>query len=231
MKRDKKLHIVIVEDELELRDNIIIILASKGFDVRGVSDGTALDEVLATQPVDIVILDLGLPGEDGLKIAERLRNNSKIGVIMLTARGMKQDRILGLDSGADNYFVKPVDIDELAAAINSLGRRIARPPVITSWHLNVEASCLHTPNGISIQLTAKECLLLQLMFKHLGENVSRTDVFQAIGEPPDDNYSNPRLEVLISRLRSKALRFDPASPLPLRARHNIGYIFLAKEKL
>jgi predicted transcriptional regulator len=147
-----------------------------------------------------------------------------------TGRNMTQDQIHGLDSSADNYLVKPEYIDEHAAAIKCVECRIARTAATTSWNLNVEASCLHSPNGISIQLTAKECLLMKLMFKHLGKNVSRTDIFQAIGEPPDDAYSNPRLEVLISRLRSKILKHDPGSPLPLRARHNIGYIFLAKEK-
>ena len=228
MNNEKNLRIVIVEDEPELRDNLIIGLTSHGLDVRGAANGIELDAALADQAADIVLLDLGLPGEDGLKIAERLRSSSKTGVIILTARGLIADRILGLESGADSYFVKPVDITELAAAIKSLGRRLEKPAAI-HWKLNAECSRLYSPNGISISLTAQECLLMSLMISNIGRNVTRAEIFQAIGQPPNDAYSNPRLEVLISRLRSKVHKADPAEPLPLRARHNIGYIFLSED--
>jgi DNA-binding response OmpR family regulator len=228
MNSENVLRVVIVEDEPELRENLALGLASHGFEVSSAGDGRELDAVMVSQSIDIVLLDLGLPGEDGLNIAERLRHDTRIGVIMLTARGMTRDRIRGLDCGADNYFVKPVDIAELASAINSLARRLVKPIKRTVWRLHAEASCLHSPNGISISLTAQECLLMRLMVAKMGQNVSRTDIFQAIGQPPDDIYSNARLEVLISRLRSKALKLDPATPLPLRARHNMGYILLAE---
>lgn len=228
MGNENKLRIVLVEDEPELRDNLIIGLTSYGLDVRGAANGTELDATLADQAADIVLLDLGLPGEDGLKIAERLRSNSKTGVIILTARGLTGDRILGLESGADSYFVKPVDIAELAAAIKSLGRRLEKPAEVR-WRLNPECSRLYSPNSICITLTAQECLLMRLMISNIGRNVTRTEIFQAIGQPPNDVYSNPRLEVLISRLRSKVHKADPAEPLPLRARHNIGYIFLLED--
>lgn len=222
------IRVIIVEDEPELRDNLMIGLSSHGLDVIAAGNGVELDAALSRHSADIILLDLGLPGEDGLDIAKRLRTNEKLGVIMLTARGMTQDRIQGLHSGADSYFVKPVNIAELAAAIHNLGRRVTRRPS-TAWRLNADASCLYTPHNTSITLTSQECLLLQVMFKHVGQTVPREEIFTAIGQPPQDTYSNARLEVLISRLRSKVLKTKPAMPLPLRARHNAGYIFLADD--
>ena len=227
MKLKNPLSIVIVEDEAELRDYLMIGLSYHGFEVRGVGDGAELDDALAKKPAHIVLLDLGLPREGGLEIAARLRNNPALGIIMLTARSMTEERILGLESGADHYFVKPVDIGELVAAINNLARRLARPAA-TPWSFSAQASSLQTPNGIAISLTAQECILLQLLFAHLGENVSRQLIFQALGQP-DDISSNARIEVLISRLRAKVQKADPAVSLPLRARHNLGYILLAAD--
>jgi DNA-binding response OmpR family regulator len=222
------LKVIIVEDEPELRDNLMIGLAAHGFDVRGVGDGAALDTALAEGAADLVVLDLGLPGEDGIEIAKRLRNRAQLGVIMVTARGMTGECIEGLESGADSYLVKPVDITLLAAALRNLGRRLARPAT-TSWRLNRDASRLHTPNGSVMDLSAQECSLLGLLFTHLGSTVSRAAIFAALGQP-DEFCSNARLEVLISRLRSKAGKADPAHPLPLRARHNMGYLFLAGDE-
>lgn len=228
MKLESPLSIVIVEDEAELREYLMNGLSHFGFDLRGVGDGLQLDAALAERPADIVLLDLGLPREGGLEIAARLRASTTVGIIMLTARSQTEERIQGLESGADNYFVKPVDIAELAAAIKSLGRRVTRP-VATPWNFSAEASSLQTPSGVVISLTAHECLLLQLLFAHLGKNVSRQQIFQALGQP-DDLSSNARIEVLISRLRSKVQKADPSVSLPLRARHNKGYILLADDK-
>ena len=227
MKQEKPLSIVVVEDEPELREYLMVGLSYYGFEMRGVGDGAELDAALAEKPAHIVLLDLGLPKEGGLEIAARLRDNPTLGIIMLTARSMTEERILGLESGADHYFVKPVDIGELAAAINNLGRRLA-PPAATPWSFSPQASSLQSPNGIAIPLTAQECILLKLLFAHLGKNVSRQQIFQALGQP-DDISSNARIEVLISRLRAKVQKADPAVSLPLRARHNLGYILLAED--
>lgn len=219
------LRVAIVEDEPELLENLIIGLTAKGFQVFGVIDGKELDRLLTENPVDVIILDLGLPGEDGLSIAQRLhRTNSDYGIIMLTARDTTQDKISGMQSGADNYFVKPVDLGVLEAAIHSLARRLEKDTA-PGWVMNSVASCLKTPKGVLIPLTAMECILLDLLMRNAGQNVSRTEILKALGQP-DEISSYPRLEVLISRLRSKTAKADPASPLPLKARHNMGYIFL-----
>lgn len=225
MKHEDSLSIIVVEDEPELREFLITGLNYHGFKVRGVGDGPELDAAMAQEPAHIVLLDLGLPKEGGLQIAARLRDNPELGIIILTARSMTEERIQGLESGADYYFVKPVEIAELVAAIKNLAKRLARPAT-TPWKFHPESSSLQTPNGVAITLTAQECILLELLFAHLGKNVSRQQIFSALGQP-DDISSNARIEVLISRLRAKVQKADPAVTLPLRARHNIGYILLA----
>lgn len=225
MNLENSLSIVIVEDDLELREHLMKGLSYFGFDLRGVGDGAELNAALAERPAHIILLDLGLPKEGGLEIAGRLRDNPTLGIIILTGRSMTEERILGLESGADYYFVKPVEIAELAAAIKNLGRRLA-PPASTPWNFTAQTSSLQTPNGVNIPLTAQECILLELLFAHLGQNVSRQQIFSALGQP-DEISSNARIEVLISRLRTKVQKADPAVSLPLRARHNMGYILLA----
>jgi DNA-binding response OmpR family regulator len=224
MNSEPSLSVILVEDEPELRENLLLGLSAHGFEMRGVSCGSELNEALELRPAHIVLLDLGLPGEDGLAIAARLEGNPLLGIIMLTARGMTKDRVLGLKSGADNYFVKPVNIAELAVAIRNLGRRLPRP----GWRFCAEESRLHTPNNVSVPLTAQECLLLEPLFARRGQAVPRVEIFASLGHP-DDIYANARVVVLISRLRSKVLKADPAAPLPLRSCHSKSYQILAED--
>ena len=224
MGTENDLSIVVVEDEPELRDNLVIGLTSHGFSVCGVSDAASLYTLMAAQHVDVILLDLGLPGEDGIEVALRLKGKQEIGVIMVTARGMAEERLQGFESGADNYFVKPVNIAELAVAITNLGRRLVKRPD-TAWQLNTAASTICTPNGISVSLTNQECSLLNLLMSKIGVNVTFPEIFLALGQP-DDIYAKARLEVLVCRLRSKVQKAEMVSPLPIKARHSIGYIFL-----
>jgi DNA-binding response OmpR family regulator len=217
--------VIVVEDEPVLLDNLVIGLTACGLQVRGVADGASLDSAMADQPVDVVVLDLGLPVEDGVDIANRLKGRADLGLIMVTARSSADDRILGLESGADCYFIKPVNIAELAVSIRNLERRLVKGPD-TSWQLNTESSTLSTPSGISAFLTDQECRLMRLLCKKPGVNVTYQEIFLALGQP-DDIYAKARLEVLVSRLRSKIVKADMTSPLPIKARHSIGYVFLA----
>lgn len=229
MGQDLTLSIIVVEDDLELQSIFLAGLRHFGHDVRGLCNGRELDAAMTEQGADIVILDLGLPGEDGLSIARRLRGTNRCGIIMVTARGRVHERIDGLQSGADMYFVKPVDILELEAAITSLHRRMsaAKP---TCWFFNPVTSTLATPDGVEMSLTAQECLLMQLLLKTPGRNVARREIFQALNQP-DDQYADKRLEAMVSRLRRKLKRCAPSLELPVRARHTMGYAFLADAKL
>lgn len=220
------LNLIIVEDDNELRDILATGLALFGHTVRSAPDGPSLFRELEQKAADTVILDLGLPGEDGISIARRLRDSCSTGIVMVTARGKVDERVLGLDAGADLYFVKPIDIRELDAAIRSLSRRTHAAPR-QSWWFEPQSSTLVTPGGRSVVLTANECILLRKLLELPGENVPRRDIFAALRQP-DDLYADKRLETMISRLRSKVRAADPDSELPVRARHNLGYAFLAE---
>ena len=109
----RKGHILVVEDDLRLRSLVESHLRSYAFSVQGLSDGRQVQRILTECPVDLVVLDLGLPGEDGLQLCQRVRQRHPVPILMLTARGDELDRILGLEMGADDYLAKPVDIDRL----------------------------------------------------------------------------------------------------------------------
>jgi len=225
---EPKLRIIIVEDEPELQQLLVTVLSRFGHDVRGVGDGISLDRALADYPADIVVLDLNLPGEDGVDIAQRLRQKHQCGIIMTTSRSMVDERVKGFDSGADLYFVKPIVPLELHAALLNLARRLklSAAPAGDSWRFDPKFSVIRTPRDIIITLTANECIVIRRLLAAPGETVSRAEIFLALGYP-DDEYSSKRLEVMLSRLRSKVNALDPESELPVRARHGMGYAFLA----
>lgn len=218
------LKIIVVEDSEELRVLLVTGLREFGHQVRGVADGDALDTALSDEPADIVILDIGLPGEDGMTIAQRLRQLYKCGIVMVTSYGKVDDRVRSFGVGADLYFVKPIDLRELNAALKSLARRVLvnRKPC---WRFNARTSKLFTPKDVEIPLTAQELILMRTLIQTTGENVSRQDIFMALGQP-NDHYADRRLETLVSRLRLKVKTADPCSELPIRSRHNLGYAFL-----
>ena len=220
------LRIVVVEDSDELRLLLVSGLGDFGHQVRGVVDGPGMDAALKEAPADIVILDIALPGEDGMSIAKRLRRASKCGIVMVTSYGRVDDRVHSFGSGADLYFVKPVDLRELDAAIKSLAQRIFGHRD-SSWRFNAKTSKLYTPKGIEIALTAQELTFLRKLIESSGENVLRQDIFAALGQP-NDHYADRRLETMVSRLRSKVRGSDPDFELPVQSRHNLGYAFLAE---
>jgi len=214
-----------------MRDYLVAGLEHFGISTTGVADGAALNAHLANHPADIVILDIGLPGEDGLAIAARLRQERpRLGIIMLTVRDHTDDRVQGLDSGADLYFAKPIDLRELASAVGSLHRRLglprpAAPPA--RWRLDSLHSTLITPAAIAIALTDNELRFLTPLLEQPGEVVERDTLSQALDQIPDV-YSMRRMETMLSRLRAKVQRASPEEPLPVRARHGRGYAFLGE---
>lgn len=220
-----KLRVLIVEDDAALRNALIKIFQHFGQDVRGAEDGRAMDALQAEWRADIIILDVNLPGEDGLQIAQRLRRTSSCGIIMLTGRGQLVEKLDGYQSGADLYFVKPVDPVELHAAVVSLGRRLA-PAEKAAWQLDAKRSVLLTPRGIEVPLSAQKCAFLKLLFARPGETVPRSEIYAELGHA-DDEYARQRVETMITRLRSDVRTSDPESELPVRARHNLGYALLA----
>ncbi len=228
--------LVVCEDDRELRNILLTGLPHFGIDAWGVADGIALDEMLIDHRPTVVVLDIGLPGEDGLTIARRLRavGGPPMGIILLTARGTLEDRLEGLKDGADVYFVKPVDLRELAFAVRNLHRRVS-PPSAESltedfYTLDTLHSQLNLPSGEQVALTATELRILQALALKPGEVVERIDLLKSL-HLPMDLPGMQRLETQISRLRSKVRLKAGAEPLPLHARHGVGYAFLAHLRL
>ena len=228
------LHILLVEDNLDLRDDFQFQLAACGFVVAAVGDAPALDRHLRNAPCDIAILDIGLPGENGLSIASRLRQaHPQMGIIMLTAYGELDMRLNGFERGADIYLVKPVDWRELAAQIRALQRRLpAVPPANAStWILKQAGRELVTPNRQSIALTHLEGQVLGLLAEHPGQTVARATLIAEIAGQQAHAFDPRRLEVCICRLRQKMLDADPSAPrrsadaLPLKTARGVGYAF------
>ena len=234
--------VVVVEDEAELREEIVAFLAMtlSGTVVRGARDGIEMDRLMAEGPADIVVLDVGLPGEDGLSIAARLRRAGPIGIIMLTARGLVQDRVLGLETGADSYLVKPFDLRELAATIDSLRRRLAlaapaapapspapKPaaPERRTWVFDPVAWEICATNGRSARLTRAELGFLGRLIEQPGAPVSRNDLVRAIGRD-EAEYDHRSLDTLVRRLRRK-IEAATGLPLPVASAHAVGYVFTA----
>ncbi|MBI1753434.1 MAG: response regulator transcription factor [Acidobacteria bacterium] len=227
----KPIRVVACEDHPVMREFLIEGLASFGIATAGVADGPALRAHLEAHQADIVILDIGLPGEDGYAIAADLRQvRPHLGIIMLTARDQTDDRVQGLDAGADLYFSKPVDLRELASAIGSLQRRLAlsRPePSPARWRLDGLRSSLVTPSGVAVALTDNELRFLTPLLDQPGEVVDREALSQAL-EHIHDIYAMRRMETMLSRLRAKVQKASPGEPLPVRARHGRGYAFLSE---
>jgi DNA-binding response OmpR family regulator len=226
-------NILVVDDDAGLRDLLQQYLASQGFLVTAVADGVAMDAHLATHSADLIILDLMLPGEDGLSLARRLRAQGGLPIIMLSARGEDVDRIVGLEVGADDYLPKPFNPRELLARIRALLRRSDAPAAkadtttgsacrFGDFQLNLEARDLHR-NGTNIALTAGEFNLLRIFVEHPNRVLSRDsimDMLKGYERSPFDRS----IDVRVTRLRRK-IEKDPNAPLFIRTVWGEGYLF------
>jgi two-component system, OmpR family, response regulator len=225
--------IAVVEDEASLRADVVEYLSACGHAVVGCEDGRALDRALAENPADLIILDINLPGEDGFSIAKRLRDHSDVGIIMLTARSVNVDRVVGLEIGADVYLVKPIELRELEAQVRSLSRRLrgATPPLTTppsdhpQWVYDQLAWALVSPEGGTAKLTANERIFVSLLVEQPGEPVSRSAIFKALGKREWD-AGDRSVDSMVRRLRSKG-QDALGRELPIEAVHGTGYAFTA----
>jgi DNA-binding response OmpR family regulator len=217
--------IALVEDNLSLRTELVFHLNCAGFRVTGLADGAALDKHLSSQPCHLIVLDLGLPGEDGLSICRRVRvSRPEIGIVMLTARGMAADRLIGLQDGADAYLVKPTPPDELLAVIRNLLCRLQPAPLPVPphvWHFDPVTLRLVSPDGSVLLLTHSESLLLQTLLRYAPGPASRRQLIEALGGSYLD-FDERRLEMAVSRLRRKLGQLGSADE-PLRAARGVGY--------
>jgi DNA-binding response OmpR family regulator len=223
--------VALCEDDGDLRDILAAGLPHFGFRVFGVPSAECLDTLLANRGIELLILDLGLPGEDGFSVAHRLRHERPgIGIVILTARSQLEERIRGLSVGADLYFVKPVDLEELAMALGNLHRRITqgRSAMPRVWRLNKRKAELDCPAGQSIALTLNEVSLLGQLMDKRGSTVERHTLCGALGWGPDEGVDH-RLQAMISRLRKKVAAAGSEEPLPIKAHSGQGYVFLTED--
>lgn len=220
-----KPRIAVVEDDADLRDNTVEFLAELGYPAWGADCGEAFFRRLAEAPVDVVVLDVELPGADGFSIAERLHAAKDIGIVIVTARSDVDDRIAGLACGADTYLVKPVDLRELAANLDALARRFARRAPAAgakiSWQLDVESWQWSAPNGSRLKLTAKEYLLVRALAEAGGATVAKARLSARLDSQAVPSSFN-HIDVLLSRLRKKGEQAF-GQPIPIRAITAIGY--------
>ncbi|HJR74417.1 MAG TPA: response regulator transcription factor [Luteimonas sp.] len=219
--------ILVVEDDPGMRENILIPgLQDAGFIAVGAGSAAETYRKMLTHDFALFVLDIGLPDEDGLSLAKHLRTLTDAGIVMLTGRGRKADRIRGLEEGADAYVTKPVDIDVLAATLRSLLRRLPKSAkaALRTWRLDVDNWNLASPAGRQVRLTHPERLVVSLLAQSPGETVAREAIISRLTR--DIHGFDPhRLEMLIHRLRRKVLSATN-EPLPLNAVRGVGYVLL-----
>jgi two-component system OmpR family response regulator len=219
------IRVLVIEDEPDLREDLIFGLRHEGFEVSSLADGQGLDLLLEDCPVDVILLDLGLPGEDGLSIARRLhQTHPHLGIIMLTGRSTLPDRVVGLESGADLYLTKTTERAELVAGIRAVARRVAMvPEPKAAWILNPQNLSIRTGTGIEIDLTRQECQLLTVFAKSYGGEASRRHLIEGLGEE-FLLFDQRRLETMISRLRRKLTSASGIENV-IRSIRGDGYLF------
>ena len=228
---------LIVDDDREICALLCTYLADFGIEARGVHDGAAMRRAIAEQTPDVIILDLMLPGEDGLTLCRQLRTNGNIPVIMLTARGEPADRVVGLELGADDYVVKPFDPRELVARVHTVLRRArgdggggsageSERVSFEGWTLDVGTRQLTTPRQMVVPLSNAEFRLLWTFIERPRRVLNRDQLMDAARGQSSTAYDRS-IDLLVSRLRQK-LDDDPRDPKLLKTVRGEGYLFDAR---
>lgn len=233
--------ILIVDDDEQIRELLCAYLAQFNLDPLGVGDGQAMRAALAAHDFDLVVLDVMLPGEDGLSLCRQLRETSRLPVVMLTARGEASDRIVGLELGADDYVVKPFEPRELVARIRTVLRRVAPEGVaakgpteavgegggeeigFSGWRLHRVLRQLVSPGGEVVPLSNAEFRLLWVFLERPKRVLSRDQLLDAARGRTMEAFDRS-IDLLVSRLRQK-LGEDPRDPRLIMTVRGEGYLF------
>ena len=226
-------HILVVDDDHEIRTLLAEYLEKNGLRVSVARDGKEMHRVLERMRVDLVVLDILLPGDDGLTLCRALRANSQLPIIMLTARGDDVDRILGLELGADDYVPKPFKPRELLARITAVLRRtthVLREPLpadvrcyrFAGWRLDTTARALTDDSGNTVALSGAEFRLLAVLLAHAGQVLSRLQLMELLRGRDLDPFDRS-IDQRVSRLRT-ILRDDARSPLIIKTVSGEGYV-------
>ena len=229
--------ILIVDDDEDIRKLLEEYLRRNGFDAQAVADGPAMREALAAKPASLVVLDLMLPGEDGLSLCRQLRARSQVPVLMLTAKGDPVDRIIGLEMGADDYLAKPFDPRELLARIRSILRRAKALPADTEidvpesfsfsgWRLDTRERNLRAPDGVVVPLSGAEYRLLLIFLQNPNAVLSR-DQLSNFTFGHDADPLDRTIDMQVSRLRER-LRDEAREPVIIKTVRGKGYVLAVR---
>ena len=226
-------HIAVVDDEIEITVLLGRYLESQGFRVSQLHDGAALLRLMTADPPQLVLLDLGLPGEDGFAIARQLRERSHCGLVIVTGRGDAVDKVVGLEVGADDYVTKPFDLRELLARIKAVLRRTAAASPgaprsvhrFAGWQLDTAARRLVDAGGHEVALTTGEFGLLAALLENAGRVLSRDFLLEHTRGREAGPFDRT-IDVQIGRLRKK-LEADVDDPQIIKSVRGAGYILVA----
>jgi two-component system, OmpR family, response regulator len=228
-------HIVIVDDDAALRMRLAAFLGREGFRVTTAGHAAAAREIVRCEPVDLALVDVGMPGETGLSLTRFLREHAEIGVIILSGRCTPVDRVVGLEVGADDYVAKPFHLRELVARVRSVLRR-SRPGAagaaavssvvrFADWRIDLATRTLTSARGKPVHLTAAEFQLLSALVAHANQVIGRDELLATVAARrwnPDDRT----VDQLVSRLRHKIER-NPRAPQLIQSVRGRGYLLTA----
>lgn len=227
--------IAVVEDEPGLRRDLVEFLSGRSFDVTGVGDAAELYRLMAVECPDLILLDIRLPGESGLEIARRLRQRNDLRVVILTSQCSDEERVEGLNAGADAYLDKHTSLAVIEATCRSVLRRAARPghhiteamPAAHSdspaWRLDTLAWLLSAPNGRSLKLTHAEHAFLATLLRRPGQPIGRPEILAEMGKA-DTVINRRNLDSCARRIRRK-IAAATSCELPLESSYGFGYVF------
>ncbi|MDJ0640171.1 MAG: response regulator [Paracoccaceae bacterium] len=227
--------ILLCDDEPDLREMLQEYLEKRGFGVTVAGDAATMREAVETDAPDLILLDINMPGEDGLSALRSLRTENDVPVVMLTAAGETVDKIVGLEMGADDYLGKPVDLRELEARIKAVLRRRGAPAVPAAnavagqrvafgeYILDLDAAKMTDAEGEDVPLTAMEFRLLKLFADNQGRVLNRDQILEQAHDRSWDPFDRS-IDIRISRLRRKIER-NPQKPSVIRTVRGIGYVF------
>ena len=233
-------HILVVDDDAEIRQLLGDYLRKNGYEASTVADGKAMRAALARTRIDLIVLDLMLPGEDGLSLCRRLRTESETPVIMLTARGEETDRIVGLEMGADDYLAKPFNPRELLARIKTVLRRYRALPLnlradearsirFGEWTLDILARHLVSAQGVVTSLSGAEFQLLRIFLSHANQVLTR-DQLMVLTKGREADPLDRTIDLQVSRLRHR-LGDDPGEPRIIKTVRGQGYVLVVSVEM
>ena len=232
---EQSAHIVVVDDDDDIRSSLAKYLRKHGFRVSVAANGEELNQVLSTANADLLVLDIMLPGDDGLTICRRVLETRQLPIIFLTALAEDIDRILGLELGADDYVTKPFNPRELLARIKSVMRRsqmLPNKPRIAKgvvkfdrWQFDISRKEIMGSDNVAIRLSSGEHLVLVSLIEHAGSTLTRDQLLN-LTKGREAQLFDRSIDNVISRLRRK-LEIDPKKPLIIQTQWGNGYAFVA----